>query len=69
MTHTCVIWFDAETLKTRMFQIGFMFSVIDRLFLMTDKNLRQFGRYVWKGRLVNTVTVSFSTIIQLTEIS
>jgi len=40
-----------------------LFSVIHRIFLMTEKELSQFGHNVRKYRLENTVTASFHTTL------
>jgi len=46
------------------------FSVIDRFFKNDRKKLGEFGYDVRKYRLVNSVTLSFNTIIgQITEMS
>jgi len=49
----------------------FFLSVIDRnVFEMNEKNFSHFGQSVKKYRLMNTVTISFNTIVrQMTEMS
>jgi len=44
-----------------------VFSVIDRIFLNDRKKLSLFGHNVRKGRIVNSVSASFNTIIYGTD--
>ena len=53
-----------------LFEAGFIFSVIDRIFLNDRNKLSQFGHNVRRGRLASTVTASFNPVTgQMTEMS